>query len=197
MNSNNYNRRRETRRALLELCTCAMLVGLYVVVNRFLTISVGTGIKIGVSFIAPMLAAMLYGPLRGALVYGIGDLLSAMLFPQGPFHPGFTICAIVMGFVWGMCMHENPLPGVYNKPLCNNKKWGVLLFAAVAAVVNCLIIGLLVNSIWMADLYGSKTYTGWVAARLVEELVMTPVNIVLAVALYPVSRLLNKQGFGK
>ena len=83
------------------LSSCAMLVALEIVLNRFCSINTA-GLKIGFSFIPPMLAAMLYGPATSALVYALSDFLGALLFPIGPYHPGFTVCAAGMGLMLGL-----------------------------------------------------------------------------------------------
>lgn len=82
------------------LTVLAMLLAMTIMLDRFPGLSVKTpGWKIGFSFIPPMIAAMLYGPIEAALVYGLSDLIGATLFPFGPYHPGFTVVAALMGFV--------------------------------------------------------------------------------------------------
>lgn len=191
----NRPRRAAARGALLRLATCAVLIALYVVLNRFVSISL-PGAKIGFSVICPMLAAMVCGPLSGALVYAAGDFISAMLFPFGPFHPGFTVTAALMGLTWGILCHPRPF-GLYENRCMTlegkkNKIYAILL-ASAATVVNCLVLGLLVNTEWVAQLYGSKTYRGWFLYRLPEYAVMVPVNIVLASVFLPTAALLRRK----
>ena len=192
-------RREATRESIRRLAVCAMLLALYIVVNRFLTIPVGAGIKIGLSFIAPMLAAMLYGPFTGAAVYGLGDFLSAILFPQGIYHPGFTLTAALMGLIWGIFAHPYPFRGRNRVLTPTEPKYRVFAFLLmlIPAALNCLALGLFANSLWLSQLYGSKTYWGWVVARLPQEGLMTAVNCVCGVAFLPVAQLLRKQGFVK
>ena len=61
-------KRCSSRYALTALCVCAMLTALYVVLNRFVSIPISSGIKIGFSMVAPIMAGALYGPISGALV---------------------------------------------------------------------------------------------------------------------------------
>lgn len=160
------------------LCTCAMLIALEIVLNRFCSISTA-GLKIGFSFVPPMLAAMLYGPLTAGLVYGLSDFLGAMLFPIGPYHPGFTLCAACMGLTLGLALHGKKL-----------SFWRIL----VPVCIDCLVLGLFVNTIWVSQLYGSKTYFGWFLYRLPEYAVLVPVQILLAPILSRLSELLRKMG---
>ena len=186
------------RERILHLAVCAMLIALYVVLNRFVSITT-PGFKIGFSVICPMIAGMLFGPAEGALVYGMGDLVSAVVFPFGVYHPGFTLTAILMGFLWGLCTHPAPFKNLIRSYAGDDKKARIkaMLWILVPSAVNCLILGLFVNTIWVAQLYGSKTYWGWFVYRLAEYAIMVPVNVLLAAVILPVTVLLRKQGFGR
>ena len=180
---------------LFKLAACAMLVALYIVLNRFVSIQT-PGVKIGFSVVCPMIAAMLWGPGAGAIVYGMGDLLSAVIFPFGVYPPGFTFTAMLMGFVWGLFTHPKPFGNMLNSSLSENagkKRFLVILWILIPALFNCLALGLCVNTLWVAQLYGSKTYWGWFAYRLAEYAVMVPVNVLLAAAILPVVSVLRKQ----
>ena len=73
------------------------------------------------------------------------------------------------------------------------KRFLVILWILIPAVFNCLLLGLCVNTLWVAQLYGSKTYWGWFAYRLAEYAGMVPVNVLLAAAILPVVSVLRKQ----
>ena len=179
---------------LFKLAACAMLVALYIVLNRFVSIQT-PGVKIGFSVVCPMIAAMLWGPAAGAVVYGMGDLLSAVIFPFGVYHPGFTFTAMLMGFVWGVFTHPKPFRSFLNTSLSENagkKRFLMILWILVPALINCLVLGLFVNTIWVAQLYTKRAYWGWFVSRLAEYAVMVPVNVLLAAALLPVAGVLRK-----
>ncbi len=180
------------------LCVCGMLVALEIVLNRFLSIN-NAGWKIGFSFVSPMLAAMLYGPGTSALVWGLADFLGAILFPIGPYHPGFTICCALMGGLYGIFMHRTPFHiglGGGNLTLSLTLRWGKIKFynILIPVLVNCLALGLVVNTYWVSTLYGSKTYWGWFLYRLPEYLFAIPVQVVLATILVKLTALLQKLG---
>lgn len=189
--------RRAAFEALRRLAATAMLIALYVVLNRFVSISL-PGLKIGFSVVCPMLAAMLYGPLTGAAVYAAGDLISALLFPFGPYHPGFTATAALMGLIWGIFCHPQPF-GLYENPRFDfsdgKSRVKAILLTLVPALLNCLLLGLLVNTEWVAQLWGSRTYFGWLLYRLPEYAVMIPVNVLLASVCLPLAETLKKSGF--
>ena len=57
---------------------------------------------------------------------------------------------------------------------------------------HSLIIGLCINTCWVAMLYGSKTYWGWFLYRLPEYAVMVPVQLLMAPVLLRIVKILRK-----
>jgi ECF transporter S component (folate family) len=156
----------------------ALLAALEIVLNRFCSINT-MGLKIGFSFVPIVVAASLFGPVHAAAVYALADFLGAILFPIGPYHPGFTVCAALMGFVWGIFLHTKEGHAGFLRIL-------------VPSLINNLVIGLLVNTAWVAMLYGSKTYAGWFLYRLSEYAVLVPLNLVITPVLLRLCRDLRK-----
>lgn len=167
----------------------AMLIALEIVLNRFCSISTA-GVKIGFSFVPIAVAANLFGPLYAAFIYGVSDLAGAILFPIGPYHPGFTLCAALMGLVYGLFLYEpaGERGGIYIK-------WKRIRFfpnIIVPTLINNLILGLVVNTKWVAMLYGDRTYMGWLIFRLPEYCTLIPLNIVLIPAILRLCREIRK-----
>ena len=189
-------KREEKSRAQMSLrvlTVLAMLLAMTVVFDRFPGLSIKTaGWKIGFAFLPPMLAAMLYGPLESALVYALADFIGAVLFPFGPYHVGFTAVAAVMGFVMGVFL--NPKPFAFAKSALEWKKIRFFPNSVLCVVINCLVLGLLVNTLWVAQLYGSRTYWGWFTYRLVEYAVMVPVQLLLIPVMLRLCSTLNRAG---
>ena len=150
---------------LRMLLALAMLTALEIVLNRFASIRTWN-LKIGFSFIPIVVAAMLYGPLGGALVAGLGDLIGAILFPNGPFFPGFTATALLTGLVFGLFLRRNqkPLPVI------------------LAVAINQLILSLLLNTLWISSLYPT------LVSRLPQCAILIPVQLVVILALGPALR---------
>lgn len=162
---------KKNRIHLRNLVFLAMLVVIEIVLNRFLSFNT-MGLKIGFSFVPIVVAAVLFGPSAAAVTYGLADFLGAILFPIGPYHPGFTVCAVLMGIIWGLFLKKFAKASYKTSiPL--------MLSIVTASLINNLILGLLVNSLWVSMLYGSKTYIGWLIYRLPEYAVLIPLNIVV------------------
>ena len=107
------------KQQLLKLTFSAALVALYFILDRILAINLPSN-QYEFSFIPVILAAVILGPLWGAAVGGIGDLLSAVLMPTGPYFPGFTVVSALMGLTYGLLCHKKftPLRAVIAVLLC-------------------------------------------------------------------------------
>ena len=171
------------RKPVIYITVAALLIAAEVVLNRFASINT-MGLKIGFAFVPPTLAAIMFGPGMSAAVWGLSDLLGAVLFPIGPYHPGFTVCAALMGVISGFLLNPD-----YAAKLLKRKKGGpvppiksrVRIFPNVVVTVlfNCLVLGLTVNTVWISQLYGSRTWWGWFLYRLGEYAVLVPVEMIL------------------
>lgn len=173
------------------LCHVALLVALEIVLNRFLSINTA-GWKIGFSFVPIVICAMIYGPGWGAVAYAIADIIGALLFPMGTYHPGFTIFAAVRGAMYGYFLYR----GTMNIGSLKIKWDKIRLFPniIVPTVVNCIIVSLFIDTIWVAMLYGSKTYWGWFMYRIPQFLLLVPLNIILIPILDKLAKQLVKLG---
>jgi len=138
-----------------------VLAALEIVLNRFLSIN-AWNIKIGFNFVPIAVAAILFGPIPAGIVGALGDFLGAILFPIGPYFPGFTLTSFLVGVVLGLFLHEKQSP--------------VRILIAVG--INQLVLGLFVNSFWISVLYMSP-YAALLTTRIVQCAILLPVQFVV------------------
>ena len=117
---------------LVDLVILALKLALNILLSRFLSIATPAA-KIGFSFLPEAVAAVLYGPLGGMAVAGLGDLAGALMFPIGPYFPGYTITALLRGAILGF--------GLYRR----HPFWRILLTVATSMVCCTLLL----NSLWI------------------------------------------------
>lgn len=141
-----------------SLITIGLLTALEIILSRFLSYSIWD-MKIGFAFLPVALAAVSVGPWGAVLVGALGDLVGALLFPIGPFFPGFTVSAAIMGLVFGIFL----------------RKQQTLALILSAVLINQLVVGLFLNTLWISILYGSR-FWGIIPARLVQCAVLIPVE---------------------
>ncbi len=134
-----------------------VLTAMEIVLNRFLSIN-AWNLKIGFSFVPVAIAGMLFGLLPAAIVAALGDFVGALVFPIGPYFPGFTFTAFLTGAVFGFFLKgKTSVPRVL------------------------AILSLLLNSLWISVLYGSP-YLPLLSTRIVQCAVLIPVEIILILA---------------
>lgn len=151
---------------LKHLCVSSLLVAMQVVLSRFASFQ-STGMRISFGFIPIMMAALLFGPSVSGSVAIIADAIGALIWPTGAYHPGIALTALLTGIIYGLFLKDTTLDSI--------KFW---IFALIAIMINNLGLGLFVNSLWLSQLYGSKTYWGWVTTRFISEYtIMVPLQI--------------------
>ena len=185
------------RKPLIYVTVAALLIAAEVVLNRFASINT-MGLKIGFAFVPPTLAAIMFGPGMSAAVWGLSDLLGAILFPMGPYHPGFTVCAALMGVISGFLLNPDFARGLLKKkkggpvpPIRNRVR--IFPNVVVSVLFNCLVLGLTVNTVWISQLYGSRTWWGWFVYRLGEYAILVPVEMILIPVLLKLAGTLKKR----
>ena len=92
----------------------------------------------------------------------MGDFLGAILFPIGPYFPGFTFTAFLTGGVLGLLLHKKSTP----------------VRIGVAVAVNQLVLGLFLNTFWISVLYGSPFWP-LLVTRIVQCVVLLVVQFVV------------------
>ena len=65
----------------------------------------------------------------------------------------------------------------------------------IPPIVNNIIIGLFINTCWVAMLYSKKTYWGWFAYRLAEYAILVPLQLIMIPILLRLCRELRKIAF--
>lgn len=149
-----------------KLVTVAMLTAFDVVFTNLLAINTSV-FKIGIGFAAVAVCAMLYGPGWAALCAALGDLAGALLFPTGAYFPGFTATAALTGLIFGLFLYKDR-PGFVR--------------CLLAAVLNCLVVTFVLNSLLIAYISGAKLLP-LIKLRAVEFLVMAAVETAVISAL--------------
>lgn len=163
------------RNGLLMIVILAMLTAMEIVLNRFLSVNTWN-LKIGFSFIPVVAAAILYGPLAGGCVAALGDFLGAILFPIGPYFPGFTATALLTGIVFGLFLHPKQTP----------------LRIGLSVAINQLILSLFLNTLWLFILYTgtpkAAPYLTILVPRIGQCAILIPVQFLLITILAPALR---------
>lgn len=156
MNKTKSSRFNPHRIALMGLLLAAQIV-----LSRFCSISTWN-IKIGFTFIPIVLSAGLFGPVGAGFLAALADFLGAILFPIGPYFPGFTATQFFVGVVFGLLLQ-------------NQQNMGRIV---LAVFITQVFGSLLIDSYWISVLYGSP-YAALLATRAIQCTVMCALEIVV------------------
>lgn len=139
-----------------------VLVALEVVLSRFCSIATQFG-KIGVAFLPLAVCAMLFGPWWSCIAGGLADFIGAILFPIGPYFPGFTLSNALIGLLFGLFLHKRFSGWKHIVPAVLFGNFGVSLF---------------LSTLWLKLLFDSP-YLGLLPTRLIQSCIMSVLELVL------------------
>ena len=144
-----------------KLITLSVLVAMDVVLTRFLSIN-AWNTRIGFVFVPLVIAAMMYGPLSAGIVAALADFIGAILFPTGPYFPGFTFSVFLMGIVFGLFLYKD------------RSFWRVV----VSVLITQFVISLFLTTYWISFLYGAN-YKALLATRVVQSAIISAAQIIV------------------
>lgn len=162
------------------LTASAMLLAIAVILG-FFKIPISDIVEIRLQFLPVACAGMLFGPAVGGIIGGLTDVLAFLIKPTGPYFPGFTITGIIQGVLYGIVLY---------------KKTPTLKRIIAAQLLDSLVIGLVLNTICLAVLYGQAVYAVF-SARIIKTLIMLPINILLLTVVLKGVKAMNKRIFEK
>lgn len=151
-----------------KLVILALLTAIGVVLARFVPMLNSLLSKYDFSFVAVMLAAYFAGPLGGAVVGGMIDLVGALLVPTGAYFPGFTATAALTGLVFGFLLQKNiTVPKII-----------------IAVLSTQIVCSLLINTLFISLFYSTKGFVALLATRAIQAAIMSAIEIVFATAFF-------------
>ena len=147
-------------KVLKRLLVLSLLVALSVIVERFLGYN-DRIINVSFGYLPVALAAMLFGPVPGAIVGASADFLGALLFPVGALDLRFTLIAALKGFVYGYFL--------FNQGVCR----GRIIFSQALVTLLC---HLTLNTLVISTIIG-QGFWALLPLRVVKNLLFFPVEV--------------------
>ena len=144
------------------LATAAMLAALNLVLNQF-TIPVSQLLEIGFDFLTVAATAYLCGPWVAGLSGFITDVMGYLLRPNGPYFPGFTLSAVLLGIVYGLWYYKKEV--------------------SIPRIIGCkltvtLLFNFLLTPLWLHIMYG-QAFVLLSSMRIIKNLIKFPVDVAL------------------
>ena len=148
--------------ATTQLVIMAFLIALEIILTRFCSINTPI-LRIGFGFLPVAMMGIMFGPVWAALGYAVGDILGMIIFPSGMFFPGFTLTALLTGFVFGLFLHDKQIT------------WKTVL---PASLVIILLLNLVLDTIWLSIMMGDA-FIALLPTRIFKCVVMLPIHLIL------------------
>ncbi len=162
----------EELKNLRTIVVTALLIAIAVVLG-FFSVQLTENLKIGFSFIANELTAMLFGPVDGGIMGGVADIIKYLLKPTGPFFFGFTFNAILGAVIYGVMLYKKPIS--FKRILASK-------------IVVAIVVNVFLNTYWLSMLYGNA-FMAILPPRLIKQIIMVPIQSIM---LYAVVEVLAK-----
>ncbi len=153
------------------LCMLAILTAIKIILERLVSVSIGSYVRISFSFIPVAVSGMLLGPIGSTLVATVADVLGELLVGGVPF-PGLTAVAALTGFLYGIFLHHQEL--TWKRAACC-----MLTISVVCSIVlNSLVL------YWMGYLpHAHDALMASMATRIIRSVVQYPINVAILVGI--------------
>ena len=145
-----------------ELVYLSLFISLEVILTRFLSIQTPI-VRIGFTFIPVAVSAMMFGAVFSGISAALADIIGMMLFPSGPYFPGFTLTAFLSGVIYGVFLYDRTLN---------------LFRISTAVIIISLFINLGLDTVWIWMLTG-KGIMILLPPRIIKCLIMIPIQIII------------------
>lgn len=149
------------------ITTVGLLLSIQMVLSSYGVIEVTDSLKISLAHLALAPTAILFGPVAAGLQGALSDILGFILKPTGPYFPGFTLTAGLLGVIYGIALYKT-----------KRTVWHVI--AARTAV--CLLLNITLNTVFLTMLYGPSRLAT-LPLRIVKNLIQLPIDCLLLSAM--------------
>ena len=140
----------------------SMLIAVSIVLSRFLGFYMTESLRVSFEYFPIILSGIIFGPIAGAVVGGLSDLLGSLLFSGAGFFPPLIVGPILAGLI----------AGIFAKYIFKNKidRWRKYIVLVVSVELLC---NLLWGTFALSLLYGSP-FLPYLAVR-------APIKICIAI----------------
>ncbi|MBQ8088589.1 MAG: folate family ECF transporter S component [Clostridia bacterium] len=158
------------RLATRTLACMAMMAAISVVLARFIIPMPNAFTRFSIEHLPIILSGLLFGPIPGALVGFVADLVGTLFSGYG-YNPLFAVPPILIGLCTGLLRFL----------VIQKESFLRILVSFLPAVI---LGSILWQSYWLAAIYGSKSFEAFLVSRSIQFAVTSVINAILAFALF-------------
>ena len=145
------------------LTTAGLLLAVQMVLSSYGVIQLSDSLKISLAHLAVAPTAILFGPLVAGIQGALSDFLGYLLRPAGPYFPGFTLSAALLGVIYGMLLYKTRRTTAQ---------------IVLARVLVCVFINIGLNTVFLTMLYGPSRLAT-LPLRALKNLIQLPIDCLL------------------
>ena len=159
-----------------NLILMAALVAMQIILARFLSIQASEILRISFESIPVILAGMWLGPLSGAIVALIADILGTVLSGYGVWFPPIALGPVLVGVISGLSTKY-----IFRSDLSSTRdSWKVILTVIVAGIVNSFLVGSLTTTLYSIVVMGNTSaFSALLWTNFIGRLTTKPVTILV------------------
>lgn len=145
------------------ITTAGLLLAIQMVLSSYGVIEVTDSMKISLAHLSLAPTAILFGPVVAGVQGALSDVLGFMLKPTGPYFPGFTLSAALLGVIYGLLLYKT-----------RRAAWQII----AARVIVCIIVNISLNTVFLTMLYGPSRLAT-LPARALKNIIQLPIDCLL------------------
>ena len=159
-----------------NLILMAALVAMQIILARFLSIQVSEILRISFESVPVILAGMWLGPLSGAIVALVADVLGTVLSGYGIWFPPIALGPVLVGVISGLSTKY-----IFRSDLSATRdSWKVVLTVVAAGIVNSFLIGAFTTTLYNIVVMGNtNAFSVLLWTNFVGRLTSKPVTILV------------------
>ena len=159
-----------------NLILMAALVAMQIILARFLSIQASDILRISFESVPVILAGMWLGPLSGAVVALIADILGTVLSGYGIWFPPIALGPVLVGVISGLSTKY-----IFRSDLSATRdSWKVVLTVVAAGIVNSFLIGAFTTTLYSIVVMGNtNAFSVLLWTNFVGRLTSKPVTILV------------------
>lgn len=159
-----------------NLILMAALIAMQIILARFLSIQASDILRISFESVPVILAGMWLGPLSGAIVALVADVLGTVLSGYGIWFPPIALGPVLVGVISGLSTKY-----IFRSDLSATRdSWKVVLTVVAAGIVNSFLIGAFTTTLYSIVVMGNtNAFSVLLWTNFVGRLTSKPVTILV------------------
>ena len=158
-----------------NLTLMAALVAMQIIMARFLSIQASDTLRISFESVPIFLAGMWLGPVSGAIVAVIADILGVIISGYGVWFPPIALGPVLVAVLSGLSTKY-----IFKSDLtANHEIWKVVVTVVVAGIINSFLVGVVTTSLYsVVIMKNTMAFPALLVKNFTERLATKPITII-------------------